>query len=81
MNRFVLREVTFNQASLYSDLALKALKCQKEEALSSPQLLWAKANRCKINVTTVVDPSTGDGSIVWYAALSEVQQTEFALRF
>ena len=48
--------------------------------LTSP-VVWAKTNGCKIQVTNTFDSVTGEGAIVYYAALSPIQQTEFALKF
>ena len=81
MNRIVLQEVPFNAVLLYQDNAFKLLELQKEVAMKSAPIVWAKDNRCEIKVTTTIDNETGDGSIVWYAALTAIQQTEFALRF
>ena len=81
MNRIVLAEVPFNSVLLYQDSAFELLESQKEEAIKSPPVVWAKNNRCEIKVTTTMNTETGDEVIVWYTSLTPKQQTEFALRF
>ena len=81
MNRIVLYEIPFNVVSLYQDSANAALTQATTEAKSSAQVRWAVENKCKVQVTTTTDNTTGDGSIIFYAALTPMQQTEFALRF
>jgi len=81
MNRIVLHQIPYNIVTLYQDKAASAIEQAKADALKSPPVVWAKSNNCKIEVTNAFDNVTGEGAIVYYAALSPIQQTEFALRF
>ena len=81
MNRIVLHEIPFHMTDMYQDHACEALDQAKTEAANSPPVRWALNNSCHVKITTTSDDTTGLGSIVYYAALTPMQQIEFALRF
>ena len=81
MNKIVLTEVPVNLITLYDDSSTAALQEAQHRAKTSPPVKWALANNCRVKITSVTDYSTGDSKIIFYAELTPIQQTEFALRF
>lgn len=81
MEQIVLIEVPVNLITLYDDLASNAFQEAQEQAKNSPTVKWALANNCRVKITTITDYYTGDSKVIFYTALTPIQQTEFALRF
>lgn len=81
MAKIILHQIPFNIVLLFTDSAHIELEEAKKKALSSPPVVWAVKNGCKVEVTNTFDNVTGEGTTVYYAELNEMQQTEFALRF
>jgi len=81
MKDIVLFQLKVQPASLYNDAGMVIFKEMVAMALTSPPVKWAAKNKCKIKSTIYNDPAIDTQDVVYYTAMTEEQQVEFALRF
>ena len=81
MSYVILKEVEFTMSAMYRDDTLAQFRNDITEATQSREIIWAVNSGCKVMQHRTVDDYTGNGKVIFYAALTPIQQTEFALRF
>jgi len=82
-NRIVIKEIDIDFFSLFQANHLEQAKEEMDEMVSKhhPVGRWCKERGIKLQQTVLTNESKQMHKVILYATMTDVQQTEYALRF
>ncbi len=77
----ILEHYRYDASMVYDPALFTKIQNVERMCGQSPKMLWAKENQCHISRQRTTDYKSGEEVIVFITRLSDIQATEFNLRF
>lgn len=81
MHRVLVDSVTVTEFMAYDEKYMQTIQEQLNNVYKSNQAKWLRSNGIKVNKRTGTDRNTMTVCHIFYAELTDVQATEYLLRF
>ena len=77
----IVDDITVSELMSYDQNYMEKIKSLFDDALSTNRRAWLKDNRIKVTRMTIPHKETMSVRTVFYASLTNIQATEYHLRF